>query len=258
MSYIDSDLWQPKTPIDVFFFDWDGTLSLIEGVDLLATMNGVAQHVHEITQRCMSTAGLTVADYRRRLDFIKPSQEQIKQLAKQYDTHCAPGARAVINLLNHLGKKIYIISAGIKSAILPLAEQLGIPESRILAVDVYFNVDGRYEGFDEHSDLVKPKGKSLQISKILNAKEHSLLLGDGYTDWEAQTSVTRFVGYAGASPKTWVQEHSYFYIQHSNLLPVLALGLTHEEQLALTGEFRAYYEQGLSDLQKGLVLVKEP
>ncbi|MCL9682923.1 HAD-IB family phosphatase [Legionella maioricensis] len=258
MPHSNPELWMPESPIDVFFFDCDSTLSLIEGIDLLASMNGVAEPVHEITQRCMATTGLTLADYRKRLDFIKPSKIQVQQLATMYGRHLAPGATDVIRLLHSLGKKIYIISGGIKSAILPLAEELGIKPSRLLAVDVYFNDDGSYQGFDEQNELTQANGKSICIANVLKDNERSLLLGDGFSDWEAQTTVTRFVGYAGLHPKAWVQEHSNFYILHTNITPVLALGLTNEEQINLVGEHKTSYDQGLSAIRKGLVLIKEP
>lgn len=257
MIYINPKLWMPEAPIDVFFFDWDNTLSLIEGIDLLATMNGVAEQVHGITQRCMSTTGLTVEDYRKRLDFIKPNQGQIAQLAQTYKAHLAPGALDTMRLLHGIGKKIYIISAGIKAAITPLAEELGISPNRVLAVDLYFNSSGVYEGFNEHSELVQANGKSMQIAKMLKSNERSLLLGDGFSDWEAQKTVSRFVGYAGLHPKSWVQEHSDFYITHTSILPLLALGLTDEEQVNLKKEYKIGYEQGVADIQNGLVLIKE-
>ncbi|WP_133134806.1 HAD-IB family phosphatase [Legionella nautarum] len=257
MGYVNSELWRIQKPINVFFFDWDNTLSLLEGIDFLASLNGVVEQVHEITQRCMSTTGFTEGDYKKRLDLVKPTKKQIMQLAEQYHIQCAPGARSVIRLLKSLGKKIYIISAGIKSSILPLAEELGIHQDNILAVDVYFNAEGKYQGFNEQSDLAKPKGKAMQIDKIIDANQRSLLLGDGFTDWEAKTSVTRFVGCAGSNPKKWVKKNSDFYIEHTSLLSVLALGLTEQEQEVLSEEYQAFYRQGLVDIQEGRVLIKE-
>ncbi|BCA96992.1 phosphoserine phosphatase [Legionella antarctica] len=258
MLHIRPESWMPKSPIDVFFFDCDSTLSLIEGIDLLASMNDVAEPVKAITKRCMSTTGLNLADYRKRLDYIRPNKMQIKQLAANYSTHLTPGVKEVIRLFHSLDKKIFIISGGIKSAIVPMAKDLGIQPDRVLAVDIYFNDDGSYQGFDQKNELTQANGKSICIANVLKENERSLLLGDGFSDWEAQDFVTRFVGYAGLNPKAWVQTHSDFYILQTNIMPVLALGLTNEEQQNLTGEDKASYAAGLDAIKKGLVLIKEP
>ena len=257
MPYINPKYWMPESPFDVFFLDWDSTVSLIEGIDFLASMNGVAEQVHAITQRCMATTGLTIDDYKKRLDFIKPTKNQIQQLAQAYSAHLAPGARDTIKLLLGLGKTLYVLSGGIKEAIVPLAQELGISPSSVLAVDVYFNNSGVYTGFNEQSELVQANGKSKQIVKALKANERSLLLGDGFTDWEAQSTVTRFVGYAGLKPKIWVQDHADFYISQTCILPLLALGLTDEEQIRLKREDKIFYEQGVADVKNGFVLIKE-
>lgn len=256
MTPIKYELWMPDEPIDAFFFDCDGTLSLMEGIDVLAEMNGVGEQVKEITQRCMAVTGLSLADYRERLLYVKPSKKQLDELAELYRTHRAPGALETIQLLQSIGKKIYIISAGIKAALLPLAHDLGIPPERVLAVDVYFDDKGHYAGFNEKSYLVQAEGKNRQINEVLKKNERSLLLGDGFSDWEAHTVVTRFIGFSGLSPKTWVRTHSEFFITSSNIYPVINLGLTHEEQMNLAPEFRNHYEHGLFDIQNGFVLMQ--
>ncbi|MFA6303824.1 MAG: HAD-IB family phosphatase [Legionella sp.] len=254
----DNDTWVLKEPIEYFFFDCDSTLSLMEGIDVLATMNQVEAKVHAITERCMSKTGLTVHDYKQRLNYVKPTRDQIKQLAQLYEVYCAPGARETIQVLHDLGKKVFIISGGIKESIIPFAQKLGITADRVLAVDVYFDEKGAYQGFDEQSNLVQANGKALEIAAHHNYQEHSLLVGDGISDWEARKTVTRFVGYAGLQAKEFVQNHSQFYITNANLYPILPLGLTDEESTQLVGEHFAYYLDGLSEIQNDLVLIREP
>ena len=251
--------WIPDEPIETFFFDFDGTLSLIEGIDELARMNGVGEQVRDITQRCMSTTGLSLSEYKERLEYVKPTTSQQEQLATMYKEHQTVGALETIQLLRSLGKNIYIISAGIKSTLLPLAKDLGIPPEHVFAVDVYNDNDGNYLGFNEQSYLVQPEGKNRQVVEILKNNERSLLLGDGYSDWEARMVVSRFVGFSGLSPKKWVRDNSKFYIANTNIYPIINLGLTHEEQMNLMScSFHmTYFEQGLSDINNGLVFIKE-
>ena len=99
------------------------------------------------------------------------------------------------------------------------------------------------------------KGKNKQILKLLKNNETSLLIGDGMSDWEARTVVTRFVGFSGLNPKKWVQTHSDFFIANTSFYPIINLGLTLEEQMSLAPENQYYYEQGLADIQNGHVLM---
>lgn len=249
--------WVLKEPINAFFFDCDGTLSLIEGINVLATMNGVAERVHHITARCMGQTGMTPHDYRQRLDYVQPTLQQINELAKQYKQHIAPGAFELIQLLHLLNKKVYIISAGIKTSITIFAQTLRIPASHVLAVDVYFNECGHYQGFDEQSNMTQGNGKTVEISSILEPGEHSLLVGDGVSDWEAQNTVTRFIGFAGLNPKDWVKNHSQFYITNTSFYPIIPLSLTVDELKQLPPQYYAYYERELKEIENSMVLIKE-
>lgn len=242
--------------IDSFFFDFDGTLSPLEGIDVLAAMNGVAKKVQKITTRCMGKTGLTLNDYRNRLTYVQPTKSQIQQLATLYASSITPGATEIIKILLRLKKKVYIISSGIKEAIIPFAKQVAIPLENVLAVEVYFDLHGQYQGFNEQSPLVKRNGKKIAIEALHKTHQRSLLVGDGVSDWEAQTAVTRFVGYAGLHPKSLVKEHSAFYITNTSLYSLLPLGLTNEEKERLGAKEKFYYEQGLADIRNKIVLIR--
>ncbi|WP_131794196.1 HAD-IB family phosphatase [Fluoribacter gormanii] len=248
--------WAINSPIDTFFFDCDGTLSLIEGINVLATTNGVAEQVHQITARCMGKTGMTPSDYRQRLDYVQPTRKQIEELSECYRQHIAPGAEELIQLLQGLNKKIYIISAGIKLAVVQFAQTLGIPASNVLAVEVYFDEQGNYQGFDEQSNMTQGNGKTIEIASVLKPDERSLLVGDGVSDWEAREIVTRFIGFAGLNPKEWVKNHSDFYIRNASFYPIIPLGLTQNELKKLPSQYYAYYEQGLTEIDNSDVLIK--
>ncbi|KTD42202.1 HAD-IB family phosphatase [Legionella parisiensis] len=248
--------WALNLPIDTFFFDCDGTLSLIEGINELATMNGVAQQVHQITERCMGHTGMTPDDYYQRLAYVQPAREQIEELAERYKRSIAPGALELFQLLHHLNKKIYIISAGIKMAVVPFAQHLGVPPTHVLAVEVYFDEQGNYKEFDRQSNMTQGNGKTMEIASILKPGERSLLVGDGVSDWEARNAVTRFIGFSGLNPKEWVKNNSDFYITNTSFYPIIPLGLTQDELKQLPSQYYAYYEQGLTEICNSFVLIK--
>lgn len=246
-----------KTPIDTFFFDCDSTLSLIEGIDVLAELNGVDDRVQKITHRCMSKTGLNSNDYRKRLELVQPNLEQLKILGEEYVLHLTPGAKESIHILSALNKKVFILSAGIKSSIVPLAHHLGIAEDHVLAVDVYLNPNGTYKGFNEKSHLIRRFGKSKVIQSILSLNQTSLLVGDGLSDWEARNAVNRFIGFAGVNGKKWLNDHSPIYIATDNLFPLIPLSLTEEETNQLNQEFYSFYQLGLEQILNGSVLIRE-
>jgi len=222
--------WALSSPLHAIFFDCDGTLSLIEGIDYLAELNGVGDEVCAITRQCMTESGMSLSSYRQRLDLVRPTALHIQQLAQWYIRQVTPDAKTVIDVLQQMDKKIYLISAGIKAALLPLAKFLGITEESVFAVDVTHNRKGEYLGFNQNSDLVQPDGKSRQIRLINPTGNRCALIGDGITDLEAQSVVTRFIGYGGLGEKPIIKENADFYITSKSLLPVLALCLTTEER----------------------------
>lgn len=248
--------WMPAQPIDVFFFDFDGTISSIEGIDVLAEMNGVGDEVKAITQRCMAVTGLSQDAYRQRLDAVLPSREQLIQLAELYKKHCTPGVRETIALLKALNKKIYIISAGIKASIVPLAWELGISSDDVFAVKVFFDEQGCYKNYDENSFLVHSQGKNKQIQNIIRPNQKSLLIGDGLSDWETHSIVSRFVGFAGENPKDWVRLHSDFFIASNTIYPLISLGLSYHEQKNLSVEHQVLNQLGMTLIHNGSVLIQ--
>lgn len=221
--------WLLSDPVQSVFFDCDGTLSLIEGINQLAEINGVGEAVTAITERCMAQTGMSIKDYQDRLDLVKPKMTQMDVIANHYIKQVTPGAKTIIHTLKELGKEVYIISAGIKAAVLPFAAYLGIPEQNVLAVEVYFNEMGEYNGFNRASLLVQPDGKSRQIHVVNNNVEECVLIGDGVSDLEAKFAVARFIGFGGMNERIRVKEGADFYIITNSLLPVLPLCLTRNE-----------------------------
>ncbi|KTC71514.1 phosphoserine phosphatase [Legionella birminghamensis] len=248
----------PLEPIQKIFFDCDGTLSLIEGINVIAEFNGVGKEVSDITLKCMSETGMLPEAYRQRLHLVKPQLQQIQDLGGLYIQHVAPGAKELIECFNYLKKDIYIISAGIKAAITLFAKYLEIPEAHILAVDVFFDENDQYKAFDEQCYMVYPDGKSRQI-KAVNQMNPGLsaLIGDGVSDLEAKPVVNRFIGYGGFSIKQRVRDEADFYLASKHFMPLLSLCLTQEEHQQIRNFKEAYYHESLYQQELGEILIKE-
>jgi phosphoserine phosphatase len=249
--------WIPPKPFQYVFFDVDSTLSAIEGIDVLANWNHVGEEVAAITEQCMSKTGMNPKAYQYRLDKVKPTLQQINELSELYIQQLTPGAKEVIAILHQLGKTPFIISAGLKQALIPLAHHLSIPLAHTFAVDIYFDEMGNYHHFDNTSLLAKKQGKSSIIEQACPTRDTVLLIGDGLSDLEAEGVVSRFVGFGGHCLRENVQKASEFYIKTPHLYALLPLLLTANEVEKLNQQASNLYMKGLTAIQTNQVIMKE-
>ncbi|WP_445368023.1 HAD-IB family phosphatase [Methylomonas sp. BW4-1] len=210
---------------EVVCFDCDSTLSRVEGIDELARRNGLFEQVAALTDAAMN-GELALEDvYANRLDLIKPDKAAIDWLAELYIAEMVDGVSDTIKTLQANNKLIHIISGGLRQAILPLAEQLGIPEAHVHAVDVLFDDDGNYQDFARHSPLAVSGGKA-RICRRLRMHHSSLvMIGDGKTDLEAKLAGAYMIGFGGVVRRPLVEEQADSYVSDASLAAILPLVL---------------------------------
>lgn len=221
-------------PLNAIVFDCDGTLSKIEGINVLAETNHVGDQVTALTEEAMAVSGLSPDLYAQRLLMIRPSYAQILVLGNDYFVERVAGSVEFIQKLQAMGKAVYIVSAGILKSVQIFAEKLRVPDKHVFAVPVYHDEHGNYAGFDSASVLIQNNGKR-QIIQELRAKHPRLgFVGDGMNDLCCQGNVTRFVGFGGVFPRDNIAAQSEFYVTSSSLLDVEPFLLTADE-LAVEG-----------------------
>jgi phosphoserine phosphatase len=205
---------------DVICFDCDSTLSRIEGIDELARRVGMGEEMSKLTDLAMNGVVPLEAVYERRLSLIRPDQDSINWLAELYIADIVEGAKEVFAALLAEEKAVHIISGGLRQAILPLAECLGLPESHVHAVDIYFNEDGSYRNYDLNSPLARTGGKAVVVG-TLKGQGSLVMVGDGKTDLEAKQAGAIVFGFGGVVDRTIVRESADFYTTEPTLLSVL-------------------------------------
>lgn len=205
---------------DVICFDCDSTLSKIEGIDELARRAGMGEEMSQLTDAAMNGEVPLEAVYERRLSLIRPDQDSIDWLAGLYIAEIVEGVKEVFTALLAQDKTVHIISGGLRQAILPLAFHLGLPESHVHAVDIYFNEDGSYRNFDLNSPLARTGGKAVVTGK-LKAQGSLVMIGDGKTDLEAKQSGAYVLGFGGVADRAIVRESADYYTAEPSLLSVL-------------------------------------
>jgi phosphoserine phosphatase len=200
---------------ELAFFDVDSTLVSIEGIDVLA--HGHAE-VAELTRAAMEGSVPLDEVYGRRLEIIRPSRESVEKLAEEYKASLVEGAGELIDCLRDRGVSVYLVTAGIAQAVVPLAQALGISISQVRAVALVFDESGQYLDFDRRSLLTRPRGKEIVVRDI-RARSHgkAVFVGDGVSDLETKAAVDLFIGYGGVAVRELVRDGADSYVTDPDL-----------------------------------------
>ena len=215
------------------FFDCDSTLTTVEGIDILAETAGKKWRVEVLTNAAMD-GNLDLADvYAKRLQAVRPTRRQIQAIRQVYKQNPVEDAAQVIDTLQALGHKVYIISGGLAEPVEEFGIYLGVPRENIRAVDVNYNQlsgtwwkpdnDERYLMYDEGA-LTISDGKAQIVRELLgDQRGRSLLIGDGSSDLMASKAVDLFVGFGGVVKRSRVLKEAPVYLHSSSLAPLLML-----------------------------------
>ena len=223
---------------DHVIFDFDSTLTEIEGIDVLAAKAGVGEEVSELTSQAMDGKVELSSVYEKRLTTIDPTRGSIRALKEEYKKNITEDAENVIAALNLLGHQVYIVSGGLLDPIIEIGGALGVPKENIRAVDVeYDEFSGEWwlAQTDEHNrdrrflksnetELEKTHGKAAVIRKLLADKRgRSLLVGDGTSDLAASATVDLFVGFTGVVERALIVDKAPIIMRSKSLAPIIVI-----------------------------------
>jgi phosphoserine phosphatase len=178
--------------------DVDSTLCGIEGIDWLAERCGpsVGSAVAAFTDQAMRGEIPLGSVYGARMALVRPPRAEIAALADAYIGALAPGAVETLQHLRRHGRRVALVSGGLREAILPVARHCGIPDGDVHAVAVRHDASGRYLGHDESSPLTQAAGKA-EVVRALALPRRALALGDGATDAAIRPVVDAFAAFTG-------------------------------------------------------------
>ncbi len=205
--------------------DVDSTLCGIEGIDWLSKKRGpeVASLIAEITERAMRGEIRLDDVYGERLATVGPRTEDVDALGRAYIDTIADGAREAIDKWHAHGVRVILVSGGIRRALLHVAEFVGIDAGNVHAVDVRFDQNGDYEGFDTASPLTTDNGKR-DIVAGLNLRKPVLAVGDGNTDLAMRGAVDTFGAFVAFISRANVVENADVIIKSFKELDEIVLG----------------------------------
>jgi phosphoserine phosphatase len=192
--------------------DVDSTLCGIEGIDWLAERRGIetGARVAELTDRAMRGEIALDAVYGERLELVGPTHEEVCALADAYAATLAPGAGDAVRRLLEAGRRLILVSGGLREAILPMATRLGVADRDVHAVSVRFGANGRYAGYTP-SPLTTSEGKRA-IVRSLTLPRRILAMGDGATDLAMRPEVDAFAAFTGFVRREQVLAAADFFL----------------------------------------------
>ncbi|MCX6937915.1 MAG: HAD-IB family phosphatase [Verrucomicrobia bacterium] len=212
-----------STPLKLIIFDCDSTLSAIEGIDELGRVRGpeVFARVEAMTHDAMNGKLAVEAVFGERLRIIQPRSVDVSAVGRQYVETVEPMAVATLAVLRAAGWTPMILSGGFRNAIRPLADYLGI--SRVEAVDLYFDAEGDYAGFDEAYPTTRSGGKP-EIIRALKAEmkpARVVMVGDGASDLETTPEVDLFIGFGRYVAREKVLKQAAAFVFSLDEIPAL-------------------------------------
>ncbi|MFT4647125.1 MAG: phosphoserine phosphatase [Glaciecola sp.] len=223
---------QPSAPpYRGIVFDCDSTLATIEGIEELAdgASAEVRARIAHLTDEAME-GRLPLQDaYGARLQVLKPTRAQVDRIGDLYIENALPNARELVSALHYLGKHVSVVSGGLRTPVQHLSKHLGIDPSDAQAVDLSFDANGDYTGFDKSSPLARSGGKLEVLSRLAERHGPLALIGDGATDLEAAPVCARFIAFAGVEARPAVMQAADKVCREADLAALLPLLCTDEE-----------------------------
>ena len=205
-------------------FDCDSTLSAIEGIEELAHAHRT--EIARLTEEAMRGEIPLEDVYGRRLELVRPTRDQVAALGERYVRTLVTDARETVAALLAESIEVRVLSGGIRQAVVALALALGLTERAVEAVDVHFDENGDYAGFDETSPLTRSGGKRTILEQWLpELPRPVMLVGDGATDLEARPPADTFVAFAGVVERPVVIDAADVVVRAPSLAPIVVLAL---------------------------------
>ncbi len=178
-------------------FDFDSTLTKIEGIDELARMKNKFNEIEILTKKAMNGEASFEKIFEERLKIIKPNLNDLIKLSYLYEKNIVENSKLIISKLKRFCN-IFIVSGGYTKAIEKTAKTLGIANKNIYGNKLIFDKSGNYFDFYKDTSLWKDNGKE-KIIKDIKAMHplQTILIGDGQSDLECKDVVELFICFTG-------------------------------------------------------------
>lgn len=212
------------------FFDFDSTLVSKESLDEVIThalkyhpeRTRLIREIEAITNAGMEGTLPFTESLRKRFAVLAPTREQFTHVGEMLRSHVTDGMHEAFSTLRGQGMELYIVSGGFYESVLPVAKDLGVPETHIRTNQCIYGDDDTCT-IDTNSPNYSDDGKTPVIT-FLKARDGivgpTCMVGDGANDLSAYTSgvVDHFICFTGHKQRKAVMEVSPHTAQSSSSL----------------------------------------
>lgn len=187
-------------PIIHFFFDVDSTIIARESLEDMIALS-IADEKDETVKESLLTKLTAITNagmngeidfeesLKRRLALAPVKKEHMETVTLRMLDEITDGMEDFIHTLQSRGHSTWMLTAGIREMMLPLAEKLSIPSTRVIANDPLW-IDGTLAGV-QPSPLLTTKGKAEILRTLKDEKKINgriIMIGDGASDLHTFTS----------------------------------------------------------------------
>jgi len=253
-------------------FDCDSTLTAVEGIDELASLKGQSEHIAELTRRAMDGLVPLEEVYSARLELLRPTRAELTRVGRIYRRRLVPEAAETVAALHAAGVEVFIVSGGLKAAVIDLAGYLKIPAANVFAVEVEMdpfqgqwwnymrhrysgNPDERYLAFAP-SPLAESSGKITVVGTLAKGVR-AMMVGDGSTDLATRDTAKLFVGFGGIARRQAVVDGADVFVEGPGLAAILPLALSRSAGEKLRGtSHESVLQDGCAAISANRVIFK--
>src|SRR3989344_5562365 len=177
-----------------FVMDFDSTIVQLEPLDELAAVylkkrrdrEEILQKIKDITRAGMEGKIPFSESLNKRIALLKADRASVKAVTKNIKKKITPSILKNKGFFKAYGKNIFVISGGFREMMLPVTDELGIPEENVFGNTFVYDRRGRIAGIDKKNVLAQAQGKIKKI-KSLKLDGEIFGIGDGFTDYELKS-----------------------------------------------------------------------
>ena len=181
-----------------YVFDFDSTLTSVEGLDVLAEItlannpkkDEILQEIVDITNLGIDGDISFTDSLEKRIKLLGATKADLEVLTEKLKGYISESVARNKDFFIENSEDIYVISAGFKEFIIPVVADYNIPAERVYANTFVFDESDKIIGFDKENPLSVTNGK-IKCLGDLNLEGEVQMIGDGYSDY-----VTREAGVA--------------------------------------------------------------
>lgn len=187
-----------------YIIDFDSTITQVEALEELAKIalkgnkgsSEILRKIAHITNLGMEGKMPITESLHRRIAMLGANKKDLDALIKILKKKISPSFRRNKDFFKKYGEKVFVVSAGFKEFIVPVVNELHIPEKNVYANTFKVDENGNIVGFDGENILAQKGGKG-DLLKQLGLKGEVYVIGDGYTDYEMKSTglVTKFFAF---------------------------------------------------------------